>query len=67
MAVLTLPVETLQGQLQQAGLPEAVITAIVSIQQNFTNGDFDIVTGDIEKLSGRPARNLESILSTSFL
>jgi NAD(P)H dehydrogenase (quinone) len=66
MAFFTLPVEALQGQLQQAGLPEPVITAIVSIQQNFTNGDFDIVTGDIEKLSGRPARNLESILSASF-
>lgn len=66
LSFFTLPLETLQGQLEQAGLPAAVITAIVSIQQNFSNGDFDIVTGDIEKLSGRPARNLESILSESF-
>ncbi|WP_338390684.1 NAD(P)H-binding protein [Paenibacillus peoriae] len=66
LAFITLPAETLQAQFQQAGLPVEVITAIVSIQQNFSNGDFDIVTGDIEKLSGRPARNLESILSTTF-
>lgn len=66
LTFLTLPLETLQGQLQKAGLPTDVITAIVSIQQNFSNGDFDIVTGDIEKLSGRPARNLDSILSISF-
>ena len=66
LAYLTLPLETLQGQLGQAGLPAEVVTAIVSIQQNFSNGDFDIVTGDIEKLSGRPARTLESILSHSF-
>jgi NAD(P)H dehydrogenase (quinone) len=62
---LTLPVETLREQLRQAGLPEGIISAIVSIQQNFSNGDFDIVTGDIEKLSGRPARTFESILSTT--
>lgn len=66
MAYMTLPLETLQGQLEQAGLPAEVITAIVSIQQNFSNGDFDIVTGDIEKLSGRPAQTLESILSAAF-
>ncbi|WP_449354904.1 SDR family oxidoreductase [Virgibacillus natechei] len=62
---VTLPAETLQEQLQQAELPEGVINAVVGIQQNFSNGDFDIVTGDIEKLSGRPARSFESILSTT--
>jgi len=66
LAYLTLPLETLQGQLGQAGLPAEVVTTIVSIQQNLSNGDFDIVTGDIEKLSGRPARTLESILSDAF-
>lgn len=63
---ITLPIDTLQAHFQQAGLPAEGINTIVSIQQNFSNGDFDIVTGDIEKLSGRPARNLESILSTAF-
>lgn len=66
LTFFTLPAETLQAQFQQAGLPAEVITAVMSIQQNFSNGDFDIVTGDIEKLSGRPARSLESILLTTF-
>ena len=62
---VTLPVDTLQEQLQQAELPEEVISAIISTQKNLSNGDFDIVTGDIEKLSGRPAQSFESILSTT--
>lgn len=61
----TIPVETLQAQLQQAGLPAEIINLVVHTQQNFSNGDYDIVTGDIEKLSGRPARSLESILSAT--
>ncbi|MCQ6557194.1 hypothetical protein [Paenibacillus mendelii] len=66
LAFMTLPLEMLQGQLQQMGLPTDVITSIVSIQQNFSNGDFDIVTGDIEKLSGQPPQSFESILATAF-
>ncbi|WP_431090628.1 SDR family oxidoreductase [Paenibacillus sp. 8b26] len=66
LSYITVPVETLQAQLQQGGLPAEIINLIVSSQQNFSTGDFDIVTGDIEKLSGRPARSLESILSTAF-
>ena len=61
----TIPVETLQEQLQQAELPAEIINLIVNTQQNFSNGDYDIVTGDIEKLSGRPPRSLESILSAT--
>lgn len=66
LTFLTLPLETLQGQIQQMGLPTDVVTSIVSIQQNFSNGDFDIVTGDIEKLSGRPPQSFESILASAF-
>lgn len=67
LSFITVPVETLQDQLQQVGLPAEIINLVVSSQQNFSNGDYDIVTGDIEKLSGRPARSLESILSiTTF-
>ncbi|WP_201305465.1 SDR family oxidoreductase [Paenibacillus puerhi] len=66
VSFITVPVETLQAQLQQVGLPAEIINLIVSSQQNFSTGDFDIVTGDIEKLSGRPARSLESILSNAF-
>lgn len=60
-----IPAETLQEGMKQAGLPEGMISAIVSIQKNFTNGDFDIVTGDIEKLSGRAPLSLKSVLSNT--
>lgn len=63
MAFIVLPEETLRGQLGQAGLPEDIVNAVVSIQQNFAAGGFDIVTGDIEKLSGRAPRSLEQALS----
>lgn len=62
---VTLPAETLKEQFEQAELPEPMINSTISIQQNFTNGDFDIVTGDIEKLSGRPPQTFESILSNT--
>lgn len=45
LSFFTLPADTLQDQLGQAGLPAGIVTTIVSIQQNLANGDFDIVTG----------------------
>lgn len=61
----TIPAETLQAGMEQAGLPEGMVSAIVSIQKNFTNGDFNIVTGDIEKLSGRAPQSFKSVLSNT--
>jgi NAD(P)H dehydrogenase (quinone) len=66
MAFVTLPEEVLRGQLAQGGLPAEVVDVVISIQQNFVRGDFDIVTGDIERLSGRAPRALEEVLSTVF-
>lgn len=62
---VTVPVEALEEQLKQAQLPQPVIYAIVGTQKNLSNGDFDIVTGDIEKLSGRPPKSFEEILATT--
>ena len=59
---LTIPAEALRAGMTQAGLPEGVVTAVVGIQQDFANGAFDIVTGDVEKLAGRPARDLRDVL-----
>ena len=55
----------MEEQLKQAQLPQFVINAIVGTQKNLTNGDFDIVTGDIEKLSGRSPKSFEEILTTT--
>lgn len=56
------PVEALQDGMAQMGLPEDVIRAVVGIQQDFADGAFDVVTGDVEKLSGRPPKDLRDLL-----
>ena len=64
MGFAVLPEETLRAGLGQAGLPNDVVNAIVSIQQGFTAGGFDIVTGDIGHLSGKPPRPLRDVLAS---
>jgi NAD(P)H dehydrogenase (quinone) len=60
-------VETLQDQLQQGWIPTEVVNLVLSSQKDFSNGCYDIVTENIKKLTGRPARSLASILSiTTF-
>jgi NAD(P)H dehydrogenase (quinone) len=61
-----LPHEALRQGLVQAQLPGDVVTAIISIQQTFARGAFDIVTGDVERLSGRRPRSLDEVLRQSF-
>jgi len=55
--------EQLRGGLAQAGLPEDLVNAIASIQSDYATGAFDVVTGDVEYLSGRAPRTLEDVLS----
>jgi NAD(P)H dehydrogenase (quinone) len=38
----------------------------VSIQNDFANGAFDIVTGDVERLSGRASKPLREALSDAL-
>jgi NAD(P)H dehydrogenase (quinone) len=66
LGFLVLPLEALQGGLTQAGLPAEVVSAVISIQQGFAVGGFDIVTGDVERLSGKPARPLQDLLAGAF-
>lgn len=56
------PVEALKGGMAQMGLPDFIINAIVAIQQDFAHGAFDVVTGDVEKLAGRPPKSLRDAL-----
>ncbi|MEJ8306378.1 NAD(P)H-binding protein [Saccharibacillus sacchari] len=51
---------------QAAGLPDIATNAILDIQRDFANGLFDIVTGDVERLSGRRPRSLASVLEEAF-
>lgn len=54
--------EQLRGGLAQAGLPAFIGDAIVSMQAAQADGAYDIVTGDVERLSGRPPIPLASVL-----
>lgn len=61
-----IPVEALQGGMAQMGLPEDVIRTVVGIQQDFASGAFDVVTGDVQKLAGRPPKDLRDLLAANL-
>lgn len=63
LAFAVLPEETLRVGLAGAGLPAEVVDTVLSIQKTFLTGGYDIVTGDIEHLSGRKPRSLEDVLT----
>ncbi|QOY21859.1 SDR family oxidoreductase [Xanthomonas citri] len=56
--------EQLRGGLAQAGLPQVIVDVVVDIKKNFVKGNFDVVTTDVERLSGRPARTLREVLAS---
>jgi NAD(P)H dehydrogenase (quinone) len=45
--------DQLRGGLSQVGLPPFVVEAVTEIKTTFVQGYFDILTSDIERLSGR--------------
>jgi NAD(P)H dehydrogenase (quinone) len=55
--------EQLRAGLTQAGLPAEAINIVVGIQASFAAGVFDIVTGDVERLGGRPPKLLRDALA----
>jgi NAD(P)H dehydrogenase (quinone) len=55
--------EQLRAGLTQAGLPVGAVNTVVSIQASFAAGAFDIVTGDVERLGGRPSKPLRDVLA----
>ncbi len=63
LAFLTIAEEQLRAGLTQAGLPASVVNTVISIQTSYVEGAFDIVTGDVERLGGRPPRPLRDVLS----
>lgn len=56
--------DQLRASLAQSGMPTDLVNAIVSIQSDYAAGSYDIVTGDVERLAGRPPRSLESVLGS---
>jgi NAD(P)H dehydrogenase (quinone) len=55
--------EQLRAGMTQAGLPAAVVDIVTSIQASFAAGAFDMVTGDVERLAGRPPKPLRDVLA----
>ena len=55
--------EQLRAALTNAGLPAGAINIVVSIQASFASGVFDILTGDVERLGGRPPKPLREVLA----
>ena len=55
--------EQLRAGLTQASLPAQVVNTVVSIQAAFAAGAFDIMTGDVERLGGRPPKRLRDVLA----
>ena len=62
IAVVNLSDEQLAAGMKQSGVPEPMIPVLISMQVNMRNGGLDIVTGDIEKLTGKPPMALEAFL-----
>src|SRR5258707_9090426 len=56
----------LRAGLTQAGLPAVVVNTVVGIQASFAAGAFDVVTGDIERLGGRPPKPLREVLARAL-
>src|SRR5260221_514136 len=56
----------LRAGLTQAGLPAVVVNTVVGIQASFAAGAFDVVTGDVERLGGRPPKPLREVLARAL-
>ncbi|PVM92720.1 SDR family oxidoreductase [Caulobacter endophyticus] len=58
------PADLQREQIGKMGLPSFVVDAIMDMKAMFVEGYFDIVTTDIERLSGRPAKSFREVLAT---
>jgi len=58
--------EQLRAGLTHAGLPVEVVNTVIDLQTSFAAGAFDIVTGDVERLGGRPPKHLRDVLARAL-
>src|SRR5450631_3126868 len=66
LTFLPITKEQLRAGLAQARLPPEVVDIVISIQASFAAGAFDIVTGDVERLGGRPPKPLRDVLAAAL-
>ncbi|CAL4868163.1 Quinone oxidoreductase 2 [Asticcacaulis sp. MM231] len=65
LAVVNLSDEQLAGGMKAAGVPEAIIPTLVSFDTNTREGGFDILTHDVEALTGRKPEALRAFLEAN--
>jgi len=63
---VVMPLGDMRARFLDAGLPPHVVEVVLSIREGFVTGGFDIVTGDIENLSGRAPQSLDTVLRKAF-
>ena len=64
LAFMAIPVDQLRAGMAQMGLPEVTVQVVVDIKTTFVDGYFDVLTTDVERLSGRQARSFKDVLAT---
>ena len=65
IAVIDITDEQLAEGMKQSGLPDFLVPVLVSMSTNVRNGGLDIITDDMEKLTGKKPLDLESFLTLS--
>ncbi|WKV52252.1 NAD(P)H-binding protein [Dickeya fangzhongdai] len=55
--------ERMSGELALAGMSEVYVNAVIGIEQHSVDGSYDIVTDDVERLTGRKPRAFRDVLS----
>jgi NAD(P)H dehydrogenase (quinone) len=63
---LAITEEQQRAGLEAAGLPPAVVSTILGFQAALRAGAFDLVTGDVARLSGKPAQSPLQFLTRAF-
>jgi NAD(P)H dehydrogenase (quinone) len=66
LAVIDVTDEQLAGGLKAAGLPEAIIPMLVSFDANTREGGFDVLTRDVEVLTGHKPRSLAEFFKAAL-
>ncbi|HTN40342.1 MAG TPA: SDR family oxidoreductase [Asticcacaulis sp.] len=65
LAVVNLTDHQLAGGMKAAGVPEAIIPMLVSFDTTTREGGFDILTDDVETLTGRKPEPLRAFLEAN--
>lgn len=62
LTVVNVTDEQLAGGMKAAGLPDAIIPTLVSFDAAARAGNLGVITGDVEKLSGRKSKPLAEFI-----